>query len=52
MVDAVRGLAMGAGGKALFEHSIGYYIGLSLVWAAAIFAVFGLLAVVRFTRRQ
>jgi len=52
MVDAVRGLATGAGGKALLEHSTGYYIGLSLVWAAAIFAVFGLLAVVRFTRRQ
>ncbi len=51
MVNAVRGLATGAGGRALLEHSTGYYVGLSLVWAAAIFAVFGLLAVWRFARR-
>jgi len=52
MADAVRGLVTGPGGKALLEHSTSYYVGLSLVWAAAIFVVFGLLAVVRFTRRQ
>jgi ABC-2 type transport system permease protein len=51
MVDAVRGLATGPGGAALLDHSTGYYVGLSLVWAAAIFVVFGLLAVVRFARR-
>ena len=51
MVDAVRGLATGAGGRALLEHSTSYYVGLSLVWAAAIFVVFGLLAVWRFARR-
>lgn len=51
MVDAVRGLATGARGQALLAHSTGYYIGLSLVWAAAIFVVFGLLAVLRFARR-
>lgn len=51
MIDAVRALATGAGGRALLDHDTGYYVGLSLVWAAAIFVVFGLLAVVRFARR-
>jgi ABC-2 type transport system permease protein len=51
MVDAVRGLATGARGQALLAHSTGYYVGLSLVWAAAIFVMFGLLAVLRFARR-
>jgi ABC-2 type transport system permease protein len=51
MVDAVRGLATGARGQALLEHGTGYYIGLSLAWAAGIFVVFGLLAVLRFARR-
>ena len=51
MVNAVRGLATGAGGKALLDHGTGYYVGLSLVWAAGIFVVFGLLAAVRSARR-
>jgi ABC-2 type transport system permease protein len=50
MVDAVRSLATGPGGKALLEHSTSYYVGLSLAWAAAIFVVFGLLAAWRFAR--
>ena len=33
------------------DHGTGYYVGLSLAWAAAIFVVFGILAVVRFARR-
>lgn len=49
MVDAVRGLA--TGGRALLAHSTGYYVGLSLLWSAGIFVVFGLLAVARFARR-
>jgi ABC-2 type transport system permease protein len=52
MVNAVRGLAMGTDGQALLEHSTTYYVGLSLAWTAAILVVFGLLAVVRFSRRQ
>ncbi|MBO3748991.1 hypothetical protein J5X84_23175 [Streptosporangiaceae bacterium NEAU-GS5] len=48
---AVRGLFMGPDGEALAEHSTAYYTGLSLIWAAAIFVVFGLLAIWRFTRR-
>jgi ABC transporter DrrB family efflux protein len=51
MADAVRSLFTGADGRALFAHSTSYYVGLSLAWAAAIFVVFGLLAVVRFARR-
>jgi ABC transporter DrrB family efflux protein len=51
MVNAVRGLATGDGSTALLAHSTGYYIGLSLVWAAAIVMVFGFLAVMRFERR-
>lgn len=51
MVNAVRGLAVGPGGQALPGHGTGYYVGLSLLWAAAIFVVFGLLAVARFARR-
>jgi ABC-2 type transport system permease protein len=51
MVNAVRGLATGARGQALLGHGTSYYIGLSLAWAAAIFVVFGLLAVLRFGRR-
>jgi ABC-2 type transport system permease protein len=51
MSDAVRGLFTGADGKALVAHSTGYYVGLSLIWAAAIFVVFGFLAVLRFARR-
>ena len=45
-----RALATGSRGQALLDHSTGYYVGLSLAWAAAIFVVFGLLAVLRFAR--
>ena len=51
MVNAVRGLANGPGGEAQLGHSTGYYVGLSLAWAAGIFVVFGLLAAARFARR-
>jgi ABC-2 type transport system permease protein len=51
MADAVRGLFAGADGRALVGHSTSYYVGLSLLWAAVIFVVFGFLAVVRFARR-
>jgi ABC transporter DrrB family efflux protein len=51
MVDAVRGLTTGPQGQALLAHSTGHYIGLSLVWAVAIFVAFGFLAVLRFARR-
>ncbi|HZR48492.1 MAG TPA: ABC transporter permease [Streptosporangiaceae bacterium] len=51
MIDSVRALATGAGGRALLDHGTAYYVGLSVIWAAAILVVFGLLAVLRFARR-
>jgi ABC-2 type transport system permease protein len=51
MVDAVRRLTTGAQGQALLPHSIGHYVGISLLWAAVITAVFGILAVLRFAQR-
>jgi ABC-2 type transport system permease protein len=50
MVNAVRGLAGGPQAEALLAHSTAYYVGLSLVWTAAIVVVFGLVAAVRFAR--
>jgi ABC-2 type transport system permease protein len=50
MVNAVRGLAGGPQAEALLAHSTAYYVGLSLVWTAAIVVVFGLVAAVRFSR--
>jgi ABC transporter DrrB family efflux protein len=51
MVDAVRGLAGGPRVEALLGHTTAYYVGLSLIWAAAIVVVFGVVAAVRFSRR-
>jgi hypothetical protein len=51
MVNAVRGLAGGPRAGALLPHTTAYYVGLSLIWAAAIVAVFGVVAAVRFSRR-
>jgi ABC-2 type transport system permease protein len=50
MVNAVRSLTGGAEADALLSHSTGYYVGVSLLWTAGIFVVFGLLAVWRFSR--
>jgi ABC-2 type transport system permease protein len=50
MVNAVRGLAGGPQVEALLDHSTAYYVGLSLIWSAAIVVVFGLVAAVRFSR--
>lgn len=51
MVNAVRGLVGGPQAEALLDHTTAYYVGLSLIWAAAIVAVFGVVAAVRFSRR-
>jgi ABC transporter DrrB family efflux protein len=51
MVNAVRCLTGGPQVEALLHHSTAYYVGLSLIWTAAIVIVFGLVAVVRFSRR-
>src|SRR5215831_8865899 len=51
MVNAVRGLAGGPQAEALLPHTTAYYVGLSLIWAAAIVIVFGAAAALRFSRR-
>jgi ABC-2 type transport system permease protein len=50
MVDAVRVLTQGPAAEALLGHGAGWYVARSLLWAAAIVAVFAPLAVARFRR--
>jgi ABC transporter DrrB family efflux protein len=50
MVDAVRALTQGSTAEALLGHSTGVYVTRSLLWTAAIVAVFGPLAVARYRR--
>jgi ABC transporter DrrB family efflux protein len=52
MVNAVRGLSGGAESEALLVHSTGYYVGVSLLWTAGLVVVFGLLSVMRFSKRS
>jgi ABC transporter DrrB family efflux protein len=51
MVNAVRCLTEGPRIEALLHHSAGYYVDLSLLWTAGIFAVCAPLAIARFSRR-
>jgi ABC transporter DrrB family efflux protein len=50
MVDAVRALTEGHAAIATLGHSAGYYVGLSLLWAAAITVAFAPIAIARFNR--
>jgi ABC-2 type transport system permease protein len=50
MVNAVRALTQGPAAEAMLGHSAGYFVVRSLLWAAAIVAVFAPLAVARFRR--
>jgi ABC transporter DrrB family efflux protein len=50
MVDAVRALALGDRAPALLGHSAGWYVTVSLLWAAGFVAVFAPLAVAKFRR--
>jgi ABC-2 type transport system permease protein len=50
MVDAVRALTQGPAAEALLGHSAGYFVVRSLLWAAAIVAVFAPIAVARYRR--
>jgi ABC transporter DrrB family efflux protein len=50
VVNAVRGLTQGSAAQHLLEHSTSYYVGTSLLWCAAIMAVFAPLAVGRYRR--
>jgi ABC-2 type transport system permease protein len=50
MVDAVRALSQGPAAETLLGHSATYYVIRSLLWAAAIIAVFAPLAVARYRK--
>jgi ABC transporter DrrB family efflux protein len=50
MVDAVRALTQGPAAEALLGHAAGFYVVRSLLWAAAIVAIFVPLAVARYRR--
>jgi ABC transporter DrrB family efflux protein len=50
MVDAVRALTMGPLAETVLGHPASYYVTRSLLWAAAIVAVFAPLAVARYRR--
>jgi ABC transporter DrrB family efflux protein len=50
MVDAVRALTLGSHSAALLGHPASYFVIRSLIWAAAIMAVFMPLAVARYRR--
>jgi len=50
MVDAVRTLTEGPAAEAALGHPAGYFVVRSLLWTAAMIAVFAPLAVARFRR--
>src|SRR4029450_3045771 len=50
MVDAVRALTQGPAAEAMLGHGAGWYVTRSLLWSAAILAVFVPLAVARYRR--
>jgi len=50
MVDATRALTEGGAARALLGHSATYYVTGSLLWSAALVAVFAPLAVLRYRR--
>jgi ABC transporter DrrB family efflux protein len=49
--NALRSLTLGGADAVGLGHSTAYWVGLSLIWCAGILAVFGTIAVVRFSRR-
>ena len=50
MTNAVRSLVLGDPALAGLDHSIGHWVGLSLLWSAGLIAVFAPLAVARYRR--
>jgi ABC transporter DrrB family efflux protein len=51
MVDAVRALTLGDKATAILGHSAGHFVAVSLLWSAALVAVFAPIAVARFHHR-
>lgn len=52
IINAVRSLMQGGTDVVGIGHSTGYWVALSLVWCAGIFAVFATLATARFSKTQ
>jgi ABC transporter DrrB family efflux protein len=52
MVNAVRSLTLGPSAEAVLGHSTAYYVTWSLLWCAALVAVFAPLAVWRYARTR
>lgn len=52
IINAVRSLMVGGTETLGIGHTTGYWVALSMVWCAGIFAVFGFLAVHRFSRMK
>lgn len=50
MVDAVRALALGPQAQAMLGHAAGWYVSVSLLWAAALVVVFAPVAVLKARR--
>ena len=50
MTNAVRSLVLGDPALAGLDHSIGHWVGLSLLWSVGLIAVFAPLAVARYRR--
>jgi ABC-type multidrug transport system permease subunit len=52
IINAVRSLMQGGTDAVGIDHTTGYWVGLSLVWCAAITLVFAALCVARFARTR
>ncbi len=52
IINAVRSLMVGGTETLGIGHTTAYWVVLSLVWCAAIFVVFGFLAVRRFSKMK
>jgi len=52
IINAVRSLMVGGSDKLGIGHTTGYWIVLSLIWCAVIMAVFGTIAVARFSKTK
>jgi ABC transporter DrrB family efflux protein len=52
MTNAVRGLTQGDQALASLGHTTSYYVALSLIWTAAIVAIFAPIAVARYSRMR
>ena len=52
IINATRGLMIGGTDTLGIGHSLGYWVALSLIWCVGIVAVFGFIAVNRFSKTK